>query len=545
VISLFRAAEKRLDAIGLLLFACACRHAAATDRGAPASATATPMTSPSVTTTPTAPSSPPSNATSAAAAPPTAREPAQTPFPYGAPTPVERYACATVLGAGGFRAFLASADARVAFVDGDDLLALVNRSPTGALSPSYAPSDLVDLRDGRPRSAAECESGRACMRREAAEALGRLLEGMRTDGIKGVVQSAYRGFATQCWVFASWARQARSGFCEATEQSALPGHSQHQLGTTVDMFTADWAEQGTKSGQGVFRNGFGCSPGGRWLDESAWRFGFIVPYPINPEDRKEGSRCAPRADRAASIDPKTGYKPEPWHLRFIGTDAAARYHQAWLASEPGSPSEIALEQWLRAEHGLVGEAELPVCDGCACGACSTLAEEGDKVPCGDASLRLKGNGEVSAPAEAPRLVEARVASSQESVVVEVTVNAPAHTPTQTPILGAAGPTYRDADTFQALAAYPSGAGHRYPDLPGAWRVGVEPVPTGTQRWPWRASLAKPELADTWNCANVVLPAKAGLGRVRMRIALPPALHALKVTLLRDGEEHDTRQLSLP
>src|SRR4029077_18278973 len=106
-----------------------------------------------------------------------------------------------------------------------------------------------------------------------------------------------------------------------------------------------------------------------------------------------GSRCAPRTDRELSIDPKTGYKPEPWHLRFIGTDAAARYHQASLARGAAPPAEIALEQWLRAEQGLVGEAELPVCDGCACGACSTLAEEGDKVPCGDASLRLNGNGE--------------------------------------------------------------------------------------------------------------------------------------------------------
>ena len=38
-----------------------------------------------------------------------------------------------------FRSFLAAADTRVAFVDGDDLLALVNRSPTGALPPVVRP----------------------------------------------------------------------------------------------------------------------------------------------------------------------------------------------------------------------------------------------------------------------------------------------------------------------------------------------------------------------------------------------------------------------
>ena len=481
-----------------------------------------------------------------AQAPTHASSHALSPFPFGPPSAIERYTCLAVLGAGGFHAFLAAGDTRVAFADGDSLLALANRSPTGALSPLYAPRDLVDLRDGRDRSPTECESAHSCLRREAAEALHGMLDDMRTAGLTGLVQSAYRGFGTQCWVFAAWARHARSGFCEAAEQSALPGHSQHQLGTTIDLFTTDWAEAGAKSGQGVFRNGFGCSPAGKWLDENAWRHGFVLPYPINPEDRKDGSRCVARVDRAVPIDPKTGYKHEPWHLRFIGVDAAARYRQAWLASEPGTVSEITLEQWLRAERGLVGDAELPVCDGCACGACATMAGENEKAPCGDASLHLGTNGEVSAPAEAPQLVDARVASAQpEGFVVEATVRAPAHTPTQTPVTTAAGPIYREADTFDGVAAYSTGAKHRYPDLPGAWRVGIEPVPAGPIRWPWRASLAKPELADTWNRANVILPARAGLATVRVRIAMPPGTRALKATLLRDGDEHDSREFSLP
>jgi D-alanyl-D-alanine carboxypeptidase len=434
----------------------------------------------------------------------------------------------------------------VAFIDGDSPVALVNRSPTGALPPLYAPTDLVDVQDGRPRSAPECESARVCLRREAAEALHRMLDDMRAGGHKGIVQSAYRGFATQCWVFAAWARHARSGFCEAAEQSALPGHSQHQLGTTVDLFTTDWAARGAVTGEGVFRNGFGCTPAGKWLDENAWRHGFVLPYPINPDDRREGSRCVPRADRPVPIDPKTGYKHEPWHLRFLGVDAAARYHEAWLASDPGSPAEITLEQWLRAQRGLAGDAELPVCDGCACGACSTLAGEGDKGPCGDASLRLEANGAVYAPAEPPHLLDARVASVRDGVVlVEATLRAPAHTPTQTPITTAAGPTYGETDTFEALAVYPLGAPHRYPDLTSAWRIGIEPMPAGPIRWPWRASLAKPELADTWNRANVVLPAKAGQSTVRVRIAVSTGTHALRVTLLRGGEEHDSRELSVP
>jgi D-alanyl-D-alanine carboxypeptidase len=522
--------------LGLWL-GCACRHASATDHLTSASATA------SASETATAHSTASETATTALSLPPS---PAHAPFPYGSPSAVERYTCPAILGGGEFRAFLAGGDTHVSFIDGDNLLALVNRSPTGALSPMYAPVDLVDLRDERPRSPSECESTHPCLRREAARALHRMLDDMRGEGLKGVVQSSFRGFGTQCWVFAAWARHARAGFCEAAEQSALPGHSQHQLGTTVDLFTTDWAEAGVKNGQGVFRNGFGCTRGGKWLDENAWRYGFVVPYPINPEDRKDGSRCAARADRAVPIDPQTGYKHEPWHLRFVGVDASERYHQAWQASGPGTPGEVTLEQWLRTEQGLVGDAELPVCDGCSCGACSTLAGQGEKAPCGDASLRLAANGEVSAPADPPQLVDARVAGEQDdAVILEVTVHAPAHTPTQTPITSSAGPTFAEAETFSALAVYAPGVPHRYPDLPGAWRIGIEPKPAGPTRWPWRASLARAELADTWNRANIVLPAKAGLATVRMRIALPSGTHALRTTLLRDGEEHESRELSLP
>ncbi len=447
---------------------------------------------------------------------------------------------------GPFRSFLASADTRVAFVDGDDWLALVNRSPTGALAPDYAPSDLVDLNDGKHHAASECGAQRECMRQDAAAALHRMFDAMRAEGIEGRVQSAFRAFSTQCWVFESWAHQARGGFCEATEQSALPGHSQHQLGTTLDVFTKEWADEGARTGRGVFRDGFGCTRGGKWLDESAWRFGFVVPYPIHPDDRKDASRCAARVDRPVPIDPKTGYKSEPWHVRYIGVDAAARYHQAWLTSGPGTPDEITLEQWIRAERSLAGDTELPVCEGCQCGACATLATDDARAPCGKASLSIDPEGHVVSPAEAPHLLDARaVARPDGSVLVEVTVQAPAHTPTQPPVLGRDGPTYVSGATFLALSPYPGTAPHRYPDLPGAWRLAVEAVAVPAAHWPWRASLAGAELQTPWNRANVLLPAKTGDTSIRMTIVVPSHVRDLRVTLLRDGIEHDTRDVALP
>lgn len=294
----------------------------------------------------------------------------------------------------------------------------------------------------------------------------------------------------------------------------------------------------------VFRDGFGCTRGGQWLDQNAWRDGFVVSYPIDPDDRRDGSRCAARWDHAVPIDPKTGYKHEPWHLRYVGVEDAKRFHDAWLASNPGSPREITLEQWLRAERGLVGDAELPVCDGCECGACSTLAADGDKTPCGDASLRLDATGRVQAPSEDPRIVDAGAKTTGAEVLVEVSVHAPAHTPTQTPVTEERGPTFEAGVTFEALVPYPDTRPHGYPDLPGAWRVAVEPLPATDARWPWRASLARPELALTWNRANLVLPAKAGDATVHVRLVVPPGTQKLRVTLLRDGQEHDTREVAV-
>ena len=440
---------------------------------------------------------------------------------------------------GPFRSFLSPADTRVAYVQGDDWLALVNRSPTGALPPSYVPADLVDLHDLSPRSAGECESAHACLRREAAIALHHLLGAMRIEGMEGRVESAFRSFGTQCWVLGGWAQKAHAGFCEAATQSALPGHSQHQLGTTVDMFTSEWASKGD-----VFRDGFGCTRAGQWLDQSAWREGFVVSYPIDPDDRRDGSRCAARWDRAVPMNPKTGYKHEPWHLRYVGVDDARRFHEAWLASDPGSPREITLEQWLRAARGLVGDAELPVCDGCECGACATLAQDGDKAPCGDASLRLDESGRVQPPGEEPRIVGVRARATGPEVMVEVSVHAPAHTPTQTPVTEERGPTFVAGATFEALVPYPDTRPHAYPDLPGAWRVAVEPLPAPPARWPWRVSLARPDLAGTWNRANLVLPAKAGELIVRVRLVAPPDAQRLRVTLLRDGQEHVTREVEI-
>ena len=171
----------------------------------------------------------------------------------------------------------------------------------------------------------------------------------------------------------------------------------------------------------------------------------------------------------------------------------------------------------------------------------------ERAPCGQASLQLDGAGRAVAPDEPPRLLDASLEPGKDGVrVVDVRVHAPAHTPTQPPVTTDQEPTYGATDSFASLAPYPETKPHRYDNLPGAWRVAIEPSPpSDAVRWPWRSSLAKPALEATWNRANLLLPAKAGDLLVQVRLTLPEGVHALRVTLLRDGVEHDTRDVTVP
>lgn len=67
-------------------------------------------------------------------------------------------------------------------------------------------------------------------------------------------------------------------------RAARPGNSEHQLGTAVD-----------------FR--LPTSAAGRWLAEHAPSHGFALSYP-------DGKQRV------------TGYRPEPWHVRFVGLELA-------------------------------------------------------------------------------------------------------------------------------------------------------------------------------------------------------------------------------
>ena len=169
----------------------------------------------------------------------------------------------------------------------DDLGVLVDRSHS--LPSDYAPKGLVPLQDfGVPTLGSEV------LRREAAEHLGRLVEGAAADGEKLVVASAYRSYEDQQRSHES----LRSVLgASAGRLSATAGHSQHQLGTAVDFTDA---VVGYKLGVPFAR-----TSDYRWLEHHAWEYGFVLAYPRGEEER-------------------TGYRWEPWHYRYVGVRDANR-----------------------------------------------------------------------------------------------------------------------------------------------------------------------------------------------------------------------------
>ncbi|QGQ95274.1 D-alanyl-D-alanine carboxypeptidase family protein [Paenibacillus psychroresistens] len=165
---------------------------------------------------------------------------------------------------------------------------LVNKN--FALPKSYEPGDLVypDV----PFIFKEKIDKRK-MRSVAAEALEKMFAGAEKDDIQLAGASAYRSYATQKLLFNRYVKQ--DGFEEARTYSALPGTSEHETGLAIDVSGI--------TGKCAAEDCFAGTKEAKWLSEHAAEYGFIIRYPKGK-------------------DAITGYKYEPWHLRYVGIDIA-------------------------------------------------------------------------------------------------------------------------------------------------------------------------------------------------------------------------------
>ncbi len=180
----------------------------------------------------------------------------------------------------------------------DDLFALVTAS--FGLDPNYIPGDLVKL--------GNYVSGYVTLpdlllRREAAEALGRMVSQMKADGLAPTVLSAYRSFLEQSVAYQRWLVEDPEN---ASQISARPGHSEHQLGTVVDFGSPELSAL-TGDPAMKFSPLFAQTGEGMWLAEHAHEYGYTMTNPPG-----------------AAL--WTGLTYEPWHYRYVGVDLATYLH---------------------------------------------------------------------------------------------------------------------------------------------------------------------------------------------------------------------------
>jgi D-alanyl-D-alanine carboxypeptidase len=157
-----------------------------------------------------------------------------------------------------------------------------------ALPDWYAPPDLTNISE----AGFEFTPGQA-LRGFVMADLSAMREAARANGTPLSIVASYRSYVQQADLFNR--RVDEMGAAEAGSRVARPGHSEHQLGTTLDV---------TSEGLPDVDQAWGASPTGQWVASNAHRYGFLISYP-------SGASAA------------TCYDFEPWHLRYVGRELAA------------------------------------------------------------------------------------------------------------------------------------------------------------------------------------------------------------------------------
>jgi hypothetical protein len=166
---------------------------------------------------------------------------------------------------------------------------------------TYDPSpELIRINDRGQRD----RKGRHRVQETISQPLLELIAAAQAEKQILRVDSGFRSYAAQARLFEAMKEPGRA---------ARPGHSEHQLGTAVDLR-------------------LGSSSAIAWLAANAHRYGFVLSYP-------------PGKQRV------TGYRPEPWHVRHVGMELAAAI----------AGSGLSLEEYFRA-HPELGDSG--PCDQC-------------------------------------------------------------------------------------------------------------------------------------------------------------------------------------
>ena len=165
---------------------------------------------------------------------------------------------------------------------------VVIANKTYSLPSNFAPNNLVSI------------NGYIKVVDYVKDAFTALTSDSTSLGLNIYASSGYRSYGDQNYIYnnyVSWDGQAN-----ADTYSARAGHSEHQTGLAIDVNTVDDSFDGTNESD--------------WLKENCYRYGFIIRYPKGK-------------------DTITGYKYEPWHIRYVGKDLASKLYNNgdWITME--------------------------------------------------------------------------------------------------------------------------------------------------------------------------------------------------------------------
>ncbi len=139
-----------------------------------------------------------------------------------------------------------------------------------------------------------------------------MIQGAKEDGYSIYILSAYREMEKQVSLYDEEVRKwLGKGYSQsAAEQEAgtvvaVPGTSEHQLGLAVDLVSSEHIKLDKDAEK---------TKGYQWLVKHCHEYGFILRYPNGATDI-------------------TGIIYEPWHFRYVGTEAATEIMEAGMTLE--------------------------------------------------------------------------------------------------------------------------------------------------------------------------------------------------------------------
>ncbi|MFC0524474.1 cell wall-binding repeat-containing protein [Pontibacillus salicampi] len=167
-------------------------------------------------------------------------------------------------------------------------LLLVNKQR--GIPASYEPARLVEPDVPFPFSD---DREKRYMSDMAAGQLEKMFNAAWNDGVELYAQSGFRSYERQKEIHEAITRNRGSEYADRV--SAEPGHSEHQTGLAMDVTSPEVNYRLIQE--------FASTEEGRWVQNHAADYGFIIRYPKGREK-------------------DTGYTYEPWHLRYVGISIA-------------------------------------------------------------------------------------------------------------------------------------------------------------------------------------------------------------------------------